>query len=128
MFGIFNSWLNFNSIKNINFSSKYARSNCCGYSVHFHSTGEHQQPHFPGLTRGLVAVLLYWDGKRCIANSLRALIQSRQGKTWTLELRSVLGLAVRLTCSLLLMLLGLLRESKYSQICFFMTWCCHFHV
>ncbi|XP_030322629.1 nuclear pore complex protein Nup205 isoform X3 [Calypte anna] len=48
--------------------------------------GEHQQPHFPGLTRGLVAVLLYWDGKRCIANSLRTLIQSRQGKTWTLEL------------------------------------------
>ncbi|KFQ27490.1 Nuclear pore complex protein Nup205, partial [Merops nubicus] len=48
--------------------------------------GEHQQPHFPGLTRGLVAVLLYWDGKRCIANSLRTLIQSRQGKMWTFEL------------------------------------------
>ncbi|MEJ1280778.1 nucleoporin 205 [Cricetulus griseus] len=48
--------------------------------------GEHQQPHFPGLTRGLVAVLLYWDGKRCIANSLKTLIQSRRGKTWTLEL------------------------------------------
>ncbi|XP_029472832.1 nuclear pore complex protein Nup205 isoform X2 [Rhinatrema bivittatum] len=52
--------------------------------------GEHQQPHFPGLTRGLVAVLLYWDGKRCIANSLRTLIQSRQGKTWTLELSAEL--------------------------------------
>ncbi|CAO2603172.1 Nuclear pore complex protein Nup205, partial [Lemmus lemmus] len=48
--------------------------------------GEHQQPHFPGLTRGLVAVLLYWDGKRCIANSLKTLVQSRRGKTWTLEL------------------------------------------
>ncbi|CAI5785815.1 pore complex Nup205 [Podarcis lilfordi] len=48
--------------------------------------GEHQQPRFPGLSRGLVAVLLYWDGKRCIANSLRTLIQSRRGKTWTLEL------------------------------------------
>ncbi|XP_064417895.1 nuclear pore complex protein Nup205 isoform X2 [Latimeria chalumnae] len=48
--------------------------------------GEHQQPHFPGLRRGLVAILLYWDGKRCIANSLRSLIQSRRGKTWTLEL------------------------------------------
>ncbi|XP_012877002.1 PREDICTED: nuclear pore complex protein Nup205 [Dipodomys ordii] len=48
--------------------------------------GEHQQPHFPGLTRGLVAVLLYWDGKRCISNSLKALVQSRRGKTWTLEL------------------------------------------
>uniref|UniRef100_H3AAJ8 Uncharacterized protein n=1 Tax=Latimeria chalumnae TaxID=7897 RepID=H3AAJ8_LATCH len=51
--------------------------------------GEHQQPHFPGLRRGLVAILLYWDGKRCIANSLRSLIQSRRGKTWTLELGSV---------------------------------------
>lgn len=49
--------------------------------------GEHQQPHFPGLTRGLVAVLLYWDGKRCLANSLRSLIQSRHGKTFTLDLR-----------------------------------------
>lgn len=55
----------------------------------FSFLGEHQQPRFPGLTRGLVAVLLYWDGKRCIANSLRTLIQSRRGKTWTLELRSV---------------------------------------
>ncbi|XP_040294299.1 nuclear pore complex protein Nup205 isoform X3 [Bufo bufo] len=48
--------------------------------------GEHQQPHFPGLTRGLVAVLLYWDGKRCIANSLCTLIQSRKGKTFTMDL------------------------------------------
>ncbi|XP_028263251.1 nuclear pore complex protein Nup205 isoform X1 [Parambassis ranga] len=48
--------------------------------------GEQQQPHFPGLTRGLVAVLLYWDGKLCIANSLRTLIQSRHGKTFTLDL------------------------------------------
>uniref|UniRef100_A0A668A7E8 Nucleoporin 205 n=1 Tax=Myripristis murdjan TaxID=586833 RepID=A0A668A7E8_9TELE len=38
--------------------------------------GEHQQPHFPGLTRGLVAVLLYWDGKFCVANSLRSLIHA----------------------------------------------------
>ncbi|KAM4746874.1 nuclear pore complex protein Nup205 [Rhinophrynus dorsalis] len=48
--------------------------------------GEHQQPHFPGLTRGLVAVLLYWDGKSCIANSLCTLIQARKGKTFTMEL------------------------------------------
>lgn len=49
--------------------------------------GEQQQPHFPGLTRGLVAVLLYWDGKVCVANSLRSLMQSRHGKTFTLDLR-----------------------------------------
>lgn len=48
--------------------------------------GELLQSHFPGLTRGLVAVLLYWDGKRCVANSLRTLIQSRHGKTFTLDL------------------------------------------
>ncbi|XP_051886493.1 nuclear pore complex protein Nup205 [Pristis pectinata] len=52
--------------------------------------GEHQLPRFPGMTRGLVAILLYWDGKRCMALSLRSLIQSRQGKTWTLELGSEL--------------------------------------
>ncbi|KAJ7404622.1 hypothetical protein WISP_144362 [Willisornis vidua] len=64
--------------------------------------GEHQQPHFPGLTRGLVAVLLYWDGKRCIANSLRALIQSRQGKTWTLELSpELISMTTRFTDDLM---------------------------
>ncbi|XP_064596049.1 nuclear pore complex protein Nup205-like [Liolophura sinensis] len=50
--------------------------------------GENQQPDFPGLTRGLVAVLLYYDGRRSIVNSLRALIQSREGRTWTLGLSS----------------------------------------
>uniref|UniRef100_A0A0N8ESW6 Nuclear pore complex protein Nup205 n=1 Tax=Heterocephalus glaber TaxID=10181 RepID=A0A0N8ESW6_HETGA len=64
--------------------------------------GEHQQPHFPGLTRGLVAVLLYWDGKRCIANSLKALIQSRQGKTWTLELSpELISITTRFTDELM---------------------------
>lgn len=55
--------------------------------IFFMCAGEQQQPHFPGLTRGLVAVLLYWDGKLCVANSLRTLIQSRHGKTFTLDLR-----------------------------------------
>ena len=48
--------------------------------------GEQQQPNFPGLTRGLVAVLLYHDGRRCLASALRTLIQSREGLTWTLGL------------------------------------------
>ncbi|MGH0123311.1 UNVERIFIED_CONTAM: hypothetical protein FKN15_067760 [Acipenser sinensis] len=56
--------------------------------------GEHQQAHFPGLTRGLVAVLLNWDGKRCIANSLRSLIQSRHSKTFTLELSTDVSCSV----------------------------------
>lgn len=59
-----------------------------GILKHYHVTGENQQPDFPGLTRGLVAVLLYYDGRRSIVNSLRALIQSRDGRTWTLGLSS----------------------------------------
>uniref|UniRef100_A0A7N8XLB2 Nucleoporin 205 n=1 Tax=Mastacembelus armatus TaxID=205130 RepID=A0A7N8XLB2_9TELE len=66
------------------------------------SPGEHQQPHFPGLTRGLVAVLLYWDGKLCVANSLRTLIQSRHGKTFTLDLSGELvALTTRFTDELM---------------------------
>uniref|UniRef100_A0A8C7Q4L6 Nucleoporin 205 n=1 Tax=Oncorhynchus mykiss TaxID=8022 RepID=A0A8C7Q4L6_ONCMY len=64
--------------------------------------GENQQPHFPGLSRGLVAVLLYWDGKLCVANSLRSLIQSRHGKTFTLELSGELvALTTRFTDELM---------------------------
>uniref|UniRef100_A0A8C5ERR3 Nucleoporin 205 n=1 Tax=Gouania willdenowi TaxID=441366 RepID=A0A8C5ERR3_GOUWI len=64
--------------------------------------GEQQQPYFPGLTRGLVAVLLYWDGKLCMANSLRTLIQSRHGKTFTLDLSGELvALTTRFTDELM---------------------------
>ncbi|XP_010142243.1 PREDICTED: nuclear pore complex protein Nup205-like, partial [Buceros rhinoceros silvestris] len=64
--------------------------------------GENQQPHFPGLTRGLVAVLLYWDGKRYIAESLRTLIQSRQGKMWTFELsQELISMTTRFTDDLM---------------------------
>ncbi|XP_075066511.1 nuclear pore complex protein Nup205 isoform X3 [Mixophyes fleayi] len=70
--------------------------------------GEHQQPHFPGLTRGLVAVLLYWDGKRCIANSLCTLIQSRRGKTFTMDLSpEVVSMTTRFT--------DILMESGLTQ-------------
>lgn len=48
--------------------------------------GEQQLPRFPDLTRGLVAVLLYHDGRRNLVSSLRSLIQAREGVTWTLEL------------------------------------------
>nr|XP_015820937.2 nuclear pore complex protein Nup205 isoform X4 [Nothobranchius furzeri] len=64
--------------------------------------GQQQQPHFPGLTRGLVAVLLYWDGRLCVANSLRTLIQSRHGKTFTLDLNEELvALTTRFTDELM---------------------------
>ena len=48
--------------------------------------GERKQAEFPGLTRGLVAVLLYYDGQRSLVNSLRTLLQSREGRMWTMEL------------------------------------------
>ena len=53
------------------------------YNPSFLFLGDNQLPHFPGLTKGLVAVLLYYDGRRSLVNSLRALIQSRAGRTWT---------------------------------------------
>ncbi|XP_076311365.1 nuclear pore complex protein Nup205 isoform X1 [Tachypleus tridentatus] len=52
--------------------------------------GQQQQPHFPSLTRGVVAVLLYYDGHRCLVNALRTLVQARKGKTWTLGLNNEL--------------------------------------
>ena len=51
--------------------------------------GEQSQPDFPGLTRGLVAVLLYYDGRRSLVTSLRSLIQAREGVLWTLGLSSM---------------------------------------
>ncbi|XP_054717049.1 nuclear pore complex protein Nup205-like [Uloborus diversus] len=56
--------------------------------------GQQQQPRFPGLTRGLVAMLLYYDGRRNLVNALQLLVQAREGNTWTLnlglELKSVI--------------------------------------
>jgi len=47
-------------------------------------TGEAQQSYYPGLSRGLVAVLLYYDGKACIVRALRMLLQARAGRAWSL--------------------------------------------
>uniref|UniRef100_H2Z552 Nuclear pore complex protein Nup205 n=1 Tax=Ciona savignyi TaxID=51511 RepID=H2Z552_CIOSA len=49
-------------------------------------TGEQQTPNYPSYSRGLVAVLLYWDGRRNLVSSLRTLVQSRRGTTWTLDI------------------------------------------
>lgn len=42
-------------------------------------------PYHPGLTRGLVAVLLYYDGRKAIVSALRTLVQSRRGISWAVE-------------------------------------------
>lgn len=63
--------------------------------------GEQHQPDFPTLSRGLVAVLLYYDGRRNLVTSLRSLIQAREGISWTLGLSSnVVALVTNFTDSL----------------------------
>ncbi|RZF40837.1 hypothetical protein LSTR_LSTR003347 [Laodelphax striatellus] len=46
---------------------------------------QYQMPHHPGLTRGLVAILLYYDGRKALVSALRVLVQARQGVLWTVE-------------------------------------------
>jgi len=42
--------------------------------------GESQLSYYPGLTRALVAVALYYDAKVSLVKALRMLIQARQGR------------------------------------------------
>ncbi|XP_025098310.1 nuclear pore complex protein Nup205-like isoform X3 [Pomacea canaliculata] len=64
--------------------------------------GENQRPNYPGLPRGLVAVLLFYDGRRSLVSSLRSLLQAREGHTWTLGLPSdVVHLVTHFTSQLL---------------------------
>lgn len=48
-------------------------------------TAQLQMPHHPGLTRGLTAVLLYYDGRKALTSTLRTLVQARNGHTWVLD-------------------------------------------
>ena len=41
---------------------------------------------YPGMTRGLQAVLLYQDGRRALVTSLRLLVQARKGRHFSIEL------------------------------------------
>ncbi|XP_055844433.1 nuclear pore complex protein Nup205 [Episyrphus balteatus] len=45
-------------------------------------TAQRQMPQHPGLPRGLVAILLYYDGRKAIACSLRDLFQASSGVSW----------------------------------------------
>jgi len=45
--------------------------------------GEDQLPQHPGLTRGLVAVTLFYDAKKSIVQALRTLLSSCTGLTWS---------------------------------------------
>lgn len=48
-------------------------------------TAQIQMPYYFGLPRGLVAVLLYYDGRKALATSLRMLVQARRGVQWRVD-------------------------------------------
>ncbi|KAB0795840.1 hypothetical protein PPYR_09901 [Photinus pyralis] len=54
-------------------------------------TAHTQMPYYYGLPRGLVAVLLYYDGRKCVASSLRLLVQARKGVAWSFNIDSELS-------------------------------------
>lgn len=48
-------------------------------------TAQQQIPNHPGLPRGLVAILLYYDGRKTVATTLKQLFQARSGISWCTE-------------------------------------------
>lgn len=48
-------------------------------------TAQQQIPHHPGLPRGLVAILLYYDGRKTLVTTLKQLFQARQGISWCID-------------------------------------------
>ena len=48
--------------------------------------GEEQLPLYPGLNKGLVAVILYYDGRRAVAQALRTLKAGKPGLTCSTEM------------------------------------------
>ncbi|KAI2804817.1 hypothetical protein BLOT_003805 [Blomia tropicalis] len=49
-------------------------------------TGENQLTRYPDMSRGTIAVLYYYDGRRSVANILQTLVQARNGRSWTSKL------------------------------------------
>ncbi|RWS24745.1 nuclear pore complex protein Nup205-like protein, partial [Leptotrombidium deliense] len=49
-------------------------------------TGSNHEPRFPGMSRGPIAVLLYYDSKLSLLTTLKTLLQSSSGRTWSLKL------------------------------------------
>lgn len=46
------------------------------------TTAQQQMPQHPGLPRGLVAILLYYDGRKTLTAALKDLMQARMGISW----------------------------------------------
>lgn len=49
-------------------------------------TAQQQSPQHPGLPRGLIAVLLYYDGRKTLITTLKNLFQIREGISWCVEI------------------------------------------
>ncbi|CAK1548023.1 unnamed protein product [Leptosia nina] len=50
-------------------------------------TAQCQSPRQPGLARGLLAVMLYYDGRRALVQALRELVMARDGVCWSISAR-----------------------------------------
>ncbi|XP_065186434.1 nuclear pore complex protein Nup205-like [Sycon ciliatum] len=79
-------------------------------SVDLLVAGEQQQPRYPGWSRGLVAVILYHDGRRVFLQCLDALVQARRGRNWQVGVSDELStLATNFTD-------GLIKEGLVGKI------------
>ena len=47
-------------------------------------SAEEEKTLYPGMPRGLIAVLFYYDSREQFANAFKTLVQARQGLSWTL--------------------------------------------
>ncbi|XP_061722794.1 nuclear pore complex protein Nup205 [Cydia pomonella] len=50
-------------------------------------TAQRQGPRHPGLARGLLAVLLYYDGRRALLQALKDTLTARDGVCWSINAR-----------------------------------------
>lgn len=50
--------------------------------IYYCIIARYQNPKYPELCRGLVAVLLYYNAHRMLVSSLRLLIEGSTGRTW----------------------------------------------
>ena len=51
-------------------------------------TGAEQEARYPGMTRGPIAVLLYYDAKRSLLHSLKLIVDCVNGRSWSTKLNS----------------------------------------
>ncbi|XP_026837913.1 nuclear pore complex protein Nup205 [Drosophila erecta] len=98
------------------------------FAVELLCTAQRQQMHHPGLPRGLVAVLLYYDGRKAISCALRDMFLMVSGVSWSTELpREVTCLVTNYAQSLvddsniLGRLLELLEEMDVDKECIMLT-------